>query len=766
MKGKLFYFAVASLLGLLSALEESILFFGLFVCIGILLKKFRNFTKAQLYLLLCAYFIFIGIGHLSQATNMTRLTGKEKDIAIYFDGDIKIEGGRLTATVNAIPAGEKIVVRHNIETWQEQELLKNRIKPGVACKITGTLDVPDEARNPNAFNYRTYLSRQGIFWIMKPDSLDPRMCRQQHANLLTRLKRVRHEGIQYVVKNFPPETAAASSALLFGDQTLIDPGTYEAYKKTGTVHILSISGLHVALLSGMIYAVCLRTGMTREKAETSLILFLPVYAVLTGLSPPVNRAVIMMMIYLCGKRFGFKIGPVDAVSLAFILLISVDAFAIYEPGLQLSFCVTFSLLVSTRGILPKFKSFLTKSAAISLIAQISSLPVLLFFFYEFSLISVIANAVFVPLFSAILPLVIVLLFLHLASSQLADPLLNLATELISASNRLSEIIAAFPMSDFTVGKPGIFLMLLYVCAIPASFLMWEKRKLLALFIPLFPLLLQCMIPYINPYGKIVFIDIGQGDSIYIQLPYNRGNYLVDTGGRIPFQTEQWKKQREDFEPGKDILVPYLKSIGIRNIDKLILTHGDMDHIGGAVGLLAEINAREIVLPAFVQPEGYERNILKFAQQRNIPVKFVSAGNRWKEGKTSFQIVSPMGRSQDKNDGSIVILANAGGKKWLFTGDLGFEGETRFIDEYGQLDIDVLKVGHHGSRSSSSDPFLKMVKPEIAVISAGEKNRYGHPHTEVLDRLSDFGVKTYRTDENGAVIYTFKGQDGTFSTQLP
>ena len=211
---------------------------------------------------------------------------------------------------------------------------------------------------------------------------------------------------------------------------------------------------------------------------------------------------------------------------------------------------------------------------------------------------------------------------------------------------------------------------------------------------------SAMIKY-SPVGEVIFIDVGQGDSILIKLPYNRGIYLIDTGGRIEFPVEEWQRRRKSFRVGDDVLLPLLKSKGISKIDKLILTHNDVDHMGAASELLGKIKIEEIYISPNASKKQLMAELIDSAQLSGIKVIEVKAGMSWENKIAKFQIIFPFDDRYEGNNDSLVLYSVFGGLKWLFTGDAEKEAEEDMIRHYGRLDIDVLKVGHHGSRSSTT-----------------------------------------------------------------
>ena len=226
-------------------------------------------------------------------------------------------------------------------------------------------------------------------------------------------------------------------------------------------------------------------------------------------------------------------------------------------------------------------------------------------------------------------------------------------------------------------------------------------------------------------------------------------------------------KKRPFEVGRDTVVPFLKSKGITTLDKLIITHGDSDHAGGAEAVLNELKVKELVLPDLLERSELEEKLIKLATEKRIKIRFVQKGDQWKIENQSFTILSPNeGTSSNKNNSSIVLYTEMGGLRWLFTGDLEEEGEKTLIAEYPDLKIDVLKVGHHGSQTSSSDLFLDVLSPKLAIISAGKNNRFNHPHQDVLDALEKRKIKILRTDLSGAITYKFVKETGTFYVHCP
>jgi len=773
MKGQLFFLAAVSLLGLLTITEKKLAYAALFLFGMILLKKLKKLPATHLMLMTVCYFLFIAAGYFDSVQFETQYTGREKSFLILFDDEIQVDGDLLFAYAQAMPSNERLSVRYKIKSLTEQQSIQELLIPGMYCQASGTLNRPSPARNPNAFDYNQYLQRNKISWILDVDTLSLETCSQQ-TGIITALKAFRHREIARIKHAMPEETSALAAALIFGDRNLFDPDTERSYQKIGIVHLLAISGLHVGLLTGMIYFILIRVGVTKEKTELLLMIFLPIYAIMTGLAPPVVRAAAMLMMLIGSRRLALRMTPLDAISAAFMIMALFQPLIVFDTGFQLSFAVSFSLIISAPVILKASSSFLKQTAGASFIAQLSSLPVILAAFYEVSAISIFANLLFVPLFSfVLLPILLISYIILSILGGLPAFFLNLLENLIHLVNFVAILLSKLPLSTIIIGKLEPILQILLIILIPFFFFIWEgfrmkklKPPLWIFAIPVMPLIIQGVLPYMNPYGQIVFLDVGQGDSIFIKMPYNQGNYLIDTGGVMPFEKENWQQRGSSFDPGKKIVVPFLKSEGIRTLDKMILTHGDADHIGGANAILEEIEVKQLIIPRISDRSDLEQSSINTAREKGTDVYLAGMGTGWKTAQGDFLILNPSESMGERNDQSIVLQAAIGGKKWLFTGDLGIEGENTMVRKITDFDIDVLKVGHHGSKYSSSDLFLERTNPDFAVISVGEKNRYGHPGEEVIKRFEERGIRIFRTDKDGAIIYKFTGNSGTFTTQFP
>ncbi|MEH7303901.1 DNA internalization-related competence protein ComEC/Rec2 [Neobacillus drentensis] len=775
MNGKYVYFAITVLFGVLGALVQFLPFFLLQILTLYLLYQYKRFTFLHLTCIMMCFIIFLLIGYHSAFLNKTGIPASTTVFHLQYTQDPKIDGDLLQVQATEQHFKEKILVRYKIQSEHEKESIQTRMFYQRLCTVSGALEKPAIAKNPNAFNYRTYLTRKNIYWILEIQENPLQHCSPLQPSPLVMIKQLRYMGIKYLESQFPGEIASLSAALIFGDRNLFDPDILSAYQKTGIVHLLAISGLHVSLLIAMVYYLGIRLGLTREFMINFLLVLLPVYVILTGSSPSVIRSAMMIFLVLLTVKWRVRIRlfPLDAISLAFLAYLFINPMVIFDAGFQLSFSVSFVIILSAPVILQGYKRNLTRMLATSLVAQLAALPFLLYHYFEVSLIGIVANMVYIPLFSFLyLPGLYLLFFLQLIFGKTPILLTNFFLTIISLANHLIEYLAAFSLFRFIPGRPNVLILISYIVLLLAIFYLWEskrfpKRKVYLINFSIFLLISQHSWNWLSPFGEVTMIDVGQGDSILIHFPHGKGTYLIDTGGTLHFAEEKWRERAKSFEVGRDVVVPFLKGKGITKIDKLILTHGDMDHIGGTFSILKEIKVKQILMPDVVEPSQTEFDIMKEAKKQRIPVIRVSAGAQWAIEENGFYIVSPeKNYDGERNGGSISLIAQIGGVSWFFGGDLDQAGEVKIIKQYPNLHIDVLKAGHHGSKTSSAESFITQINPKAALISVGEKNRFGHPHHEVLERLEKTNTQIFRTDQQGAITYKIYHGKGTFFPYLP
>ncbi|MFF2586650.1 DNA internalization-related competence protein ComEC/Rec2 [Peribacillus butanolivorans] len=712
--------------------------------------------------------IFLGSATASEHRNISSYQGTESRFVITFTDQPKIDGNLLKGFIIS-EQGERLMLRYKVASEQEKEKLNQYLRIGLSCPAEGDLQAPDKHRNENSFDYQRYLLQQNTHWIFKASSISFSKCKKVENSIVVSIRNLRMKGISYIKKHFPEESSGFVTALIFGDQTDIDEGDLTNYQRLGLVHLLAISGLHVSFLTGMLFYLGIRFGVTRERMMIAILIFLPIYMILSGASPSVMRSCLMAMVFFLLMLFKKRISAGATIGAVYMTLLFFQPLMLYNIGFQLSFAVTFSIIMSSKIFL-QYPQKTLQLFIVSSICQLAALPILLFHFYEVSFLGVLLNVLYVPLYSIILlPFSLITLFIHLLLPVLGQPLISLLNFTFLLSNKVADAASNLPLASIPFGKPLFIMMLLLVVAVLGLFLTWEKsfsKCKIWCGIMILLLLFQYNLQKLSPFGEVQVIDVGQGDSILITLPFNRGNYLIDTGGQITFPMEMWKKKRKTYNTADDIIIPLLKSKGIHHLDKLILTHADTDHIGSAKELIENFKVKEIVIGGWSEDDYRDKDFVSIARDKRVKVTVVQRGEHWKVGEAEFFVLDPHKKEENKNDSSIVLYTELGGLSWVFTGDMGEEGEKELIDTYPQLRAHILKVGHHGSKTSSSKPFLEQLQPKAALISVGKENRYGHPHEQVIEALKEYNIYLFRTDEDGSIIYKYYKSEGTFRKTIP
>ncbi|MCV79155.1 DNA internalization-related competence protein ComEC/Rec2 [Listeria monocytogenes] len=721
------------------------------ICICLLglitfIRKSKIILLFVLIYLLTYSFLFV-----VEKFNISSYTATEYSGNCQITDNLKIDGDSFQAFVRC--EKEKFQLSYKITTEEEQQKLK-KLHYGQFISVSANVETPSINRNQNQFNYQTYLKNQNVHYILRASNLA--ISNQFSPSVLMRLQNIRLKIITYLTEKISPTISPYCLALISGEKNGFSPEMYEVYQQMGVVHLLAISGLHVNLLIGAIYFLLLKFGITRERAITCLLVFLPFYVILTGANPPVIRAATMTALLLLSEKYTTKWSSFSAICLSFILFFLLQPYVVKEVGFQLSYAVSFGIILSSRQILTKQQNAFTKSLAISFISTIMSSVVMMYHFYSFSWVGIFFNLIYVPIFTIIiLPGCLTVFMLSFFPTEIFHFPEVVLTFFIQLVEKLTYIFAKIPHQTIVTGRPNTVILVLIIITIIIFFSQWQKKKF-----PFWIFICFCFLCYLASFnfsGKVSFIDVGQGDSILIQLPYNQGNYLIDTGGQLPFEKEAWAKKRKPFTIGGSTLTPVLKSKGINRLDKVIITHSDADHMEGLDDLQKNITINELIYAKGAENKPIMKEAL--AAMPKVKQTIILAGAKWQIGENSFECLYPDKAGEGGNDDSIVLKAVLDDKIWLFTGDLEANGEMGISEQ--PIKADILKVGHHGSKTSSSKEFIQKVKPTFAVISCGLNNRFGHPHAETINTLETAGVTILRTDVQGEIIYTFgKGFEAT------
>ncbi|MBF2536640.1 DNA internalization-related competence protein ComEC/Rec2 [Listeria marthii] len=728
-------------------------FAGSFVPICICLLGLIAFIKKSKMILLfiLIYLLIYSFLFIVEKSNTSSFTATEFSGNCQIIDNLKVDGDSFQAISRC--KKEKFQLSYKITTEEEQQQLKN-LQYGQFISVSANIETPQVNRNQNQFNYQEHLKRQRIHYVLQASSLS--ISDEVSPSILMRIQNIRLQTITHITENISPKINPYFLALITGEKNGFSPEMYETYQQMGVVHLLAISGLHVNLLVGAIYFLLLKFGITRERAVLCLLIFLPFYIILTGANPPVIRAATMTALLLLSEKYATKWSSFSVICLSFVLFFLLQPYVIYEVGFQLSYAVSFGIILSSRQILTRQQNIFTKSLAISFVSTMMSSVVMMYHFYSFSWVGIFFNLLYVPIFTIIiLPGCISVFLLSMCSPVLSAIPESVLTFLIQFIESFTNVLAKIPRQTIVTGRPNTIILVLIIGTILLFFYQWQKKKF-----PIGIFIFFCMLCYISSFnfiGNVSFVDVGQGDSILIQLPYNKGNYLIDTGGQLSFEKEDWAKKRKPFTIGESTLTPVLKSKGISSLDKVIITHSDADHMEGLDDLAKNISIKELIFAQGAENKAIMKEALDAMPQ--VKQTIILAGANWQVGENRFECLYPTQAGVGGNDDSIVLKAILDNKVWLFTGDLEANGEQKLLDQ--PVKADILKVGHHGSKTSTSKEFMQQVQPTFAIISCGVKNRFGHPHAETLKTLEAAETTILRTDLQGEIIYTFgKGFEAT------
>lgn len=668
---------------------------------------------------------------------------------------VKIDGGKMKGFAKTA-SGDVVYALLKFDNEAQKLQFQNMHIPSYRFTLEGTFQELPTPAHEYTFDMERYLKMNGAVGMFESDSLKGY---EMNSGLQTVLSQHRWRVKHHIKETFPESLVSEAEALLIGDRSGMDEEVAERYRILGITHLFAISGLHVGLLTFLFRSLLIRLSIRIETIDNLLITLLPLYAVLAGSAPSVWRAVSVTILILLTATGRFRMRMDDALALSAAGFILWQPFVVFQPGFQLSYLAAFSLIYSTR-ILSNSTSALKISFLVTAITQLALYPVLLSHFYELSLSSFFVNLVYVPLYSfIILPMNIVLLLFTFGMPPIADAVFLIYVPFRGWIEVCTEYLATLPYQLWVPGRPGALFSVLAVGGALLFLLSLERGVNAFRAIPfvLIPAVFMHMIPYANPELKVTYLDVGQGDAIVIELPHRRGVYVIDTGGTINFGEPNWRTPEKVFEVGRNIVVPFLKGRGITKIDKLILTHADSDHLEGADEVLEEVKVSEIHISPGSEKEITMEGVLRIAIEKKISVFAMKEGAAWSDKSAEFYYMAPGEGAYKGNDSSLVLFMTTVGPSFLFTGDLGIDGEKRLLRKYADSDWGklILKAGHHGSQTSSSDEFIRKLQPELTIFSYGKDNRYGHPHAEVLATFEKYSLSTLATADHGSITVSIK-----------
>ena len=717
--------------------------------------------------------------------------------------------------------------RARVSQFFDDEKSARRFAYGQRVAIEARIRSPRNFNNPGAFDYSGYLARQHIFWTatMQRDGVVrvlPGSCGARALAVIHRIRAVVLDRIQTLYAGDSYATAMME-AILIGESSKLEKVWTENFRRTGTFHALVISGAHVAVLAAILLLLLRGCGIGEIPALAMASLAAWLYALVSGSSPPVARAAAGLTLYLAARVLFRRTRVLNLLAAVAIVYLLCDPGALFDASFQLSFlCVAALGALSTpviertsapfargmRGIAnadadphwePRVAQFRVElrllaetaywitrmpaawcarilgwicrvglftydSVAVSLAIQVGLALPMAIYFHRFSFSGITANLVIVPALEVAVPLGFLAVFTHWTIPA------KVAGWLLRAAAATADWHARWEPA-WRLSNPPLWLaaalavsLIVLAMAVRRGRRQWAAAAAVLVFFGI--LLWQPWPAAITTHSlELTAIDVGQGDSLLVVFPAG-ATMVVDGGGILQFgprASEQTVPRRRRLDTGEDVVAPYLWGRGIRRLDVLVATHAHEDHSGGLLALLEDFHPRELWVGAN-PPEALSRR----AAELHIPVLAKTASSPATYSGAQVEVLSPPAgyrAARAGNNDSLALRIAYGDHSFLLTGDLEAPMERRLLQEGRLQHTDVLKVGHHGSRTSTLQDFLDVLSPSVAVISAGFENSFGHPHPDVLHRLGQQRAAILRTDRDGLVTVRSDGHKLWLDTAL-
>ncbi len=621
-----------------------------------------------------------------------------------------------------------------------------RVSAGERWQFVVRLKRPHGLANPNGFDYEAWLLERGIraTGYVRPHS-DPRRLQELVAAPAYGIERLRErlrERIHAVLGDAP--AAGVIAALAMGDQRAIPPEQWQVYTRTGVNHLMSISGLHVTMLSGL--AFMLVNALWRRSARLTLalpavkaaaaagLLVALAYALLAGFAVPAQRTVFMLAVVAAALWHGHAVGAVRVLAWALLAVTVLDPWAVLAPGFWLSFGAVAIIMLVSGGRL-RTPHWLVTWGRVQWAVTLALVPLLLAMFQQVSVISPVANALAIPVVS----LVVVPLSLAGLLPPL-DVLLHLAHWVMHMGLIALEWLSALPAAAWEQHAPPPWTVLVALTGAVWILLPWGIPARWLGITAFLPMSLMAPAPPAEGVARMAVLDVGQGLAVVVQTRHHA--LLFDTGPAFGATADS----------GNRVIVPYLRAAGIRRLDALIVSHDDADHTGGAWSVLQAVPVTTMLssLPDF------DPLILLAAQEQRC-----QAGLHWTWDGVRFDLLHPEAASDagariKNNDRGCVLKITGAGGSALIPADIERRSEQRLLETVASaLRADVLVAPHHGSRTSSTAEFVQAVAPRVVIFAVGYRNRFKHPHPEVVARYQDIDSAQYRTDTGGAISFELR-----------
>lgn len=633
--------------------------------------------------------------------------------------ELREREGELTARFLFQPEDKTLPQRIRVSWYEDADAVAG----GECWNLKLRLKTPHGSLNPGAFDYEAWLFRQGISATATVRSAQP--CEIPAWMPVLKLRQQLGDQLRSWLPDHPAQALVV--ALVTGDDGGLTDQDWERFRRTGTSHLVAISGFNIAIIAGVAFflgrwlwalipPLCRRLPAQRAGVIVAALLSLG-YALLAGFEPPVLRALLMLWTVLAAAWLHRLSQASRVLALAWLLILLADPLAITSPGLWLSFgavAAMFYFSLNRLGTRPAWQVFLLMQTLLSVVLT----PVSLFFFQGVSWSAPWINLLAVPLFIVLTPLLLAAVLLAWSLPPLGLPLLGLCAEVLQMGQQALALVAAWPQfwwaasPSWPVLAVGLF----------GAILLFVPRG-----VPLRPLALLCLLPLVLPPAKsdvtgldITVLDVGQGLSVVLRT--SQHTLLLDTGPAYD----------EGFDAGEAIVVPYLLSQGISKVDVLVVSHEDKDHSGGAAAV---------------------RRLMKVMEERGPYAQPCRDGESWDWEGVNFRFLHPDNAEWSRNNGGCVLRVQVGQRVLLLPADIEKRAEQRLVKTHAaDLRADVLLAPHHGSKTSSTAAFVEAVQPSVVIHSAGWRHHFRHPHPAVVQRYRAVGAQQWTSGAMGALRF--------------
>ena len=636
-----------------------------------------------------------------------------------------------------------------------------KLEYGDQINFVGEFLEPDSKRNYGGFDYSLYLKTQkiyGTFNVQNFKIISKNNGNKIQKNIMNFKQYVKETLRKYLNK----DEAELGIGLVIGDRTGISKEVENDFKDSNLTHMLAVSGSHftyIILAVGYVNKMIKRNRLGKIIVIIVIILFMN----LTGNTASVARSGIMAIMMVIASLFYRRADIWTSMSVAIIFQLISNPYIIFDVGLQLSYGGVIGIVLFNEKLTElfikyfnkketKIKQYIITAISVTLSANIIIIPMMLLNFNTLSFSFIISNLLAGPLLGVIVILAFILLFASLLLGSLLKPLFSVLNLLISMLINIAHICANLPFSKVYMPTPNILLVIIFYVCLAVKIYGYKKEKYINIILVII-IVFNFFFPILNSKVQdleINFIDVGQGDSTLIRV--NNKSILIDGGGSA-FESKS--------DVGEMTLLPYLLDRGLISIDYVIVSHFDADHYKGLIYVVENLKIKNIVISTLGQESNDFNEFIALVRKKNINILEVNMGDILKIGKAKMEVLYPNKEPINdnvKNNNALVFKFIWNDFSILFTGDIEEVAEEKILSIYKnnleKLQSTVLKVAHHGSKTSSTNSFLEAVNPQIALIGVGKNNKFGHPNQGVIDRLNNLNCKIYRTDEMGEISIIF------------